>query len=100
MLANIYRQEVVNIRTHDLIIIDVLNNKINESLEHENNLPANHNTRLSETKYLENKTNILIYLLLFILLLITWFISESRISVSRAFLPSFLPYYFNTRFLS
>jgi hypothetical protein len=39
-------------------------------LERENNLPANQNTRLSETKYLENKANMLIYLLLLILLLI------------------------------
>jgi hypothetical protein len=39
-------------------------------LEYENNLLANQDTRLSKTEYLENDTNILIYLLLFILLLI------------------------------
>jgi hypothetical protein len=39
-------------------------------LEHENNLLANQNIRLSKTKYPENKANILIYLLLLILLLI------------------------------
>jgi hypothetical protein len=39
-------------------------------LEHENNLPANYNTRLSETKYPENKANIFIYLPSLILLLI------------------------------
>jgi hypothetical protein len=39
-------------------------------LEHENNLLANQNIRLSETKYPENKANMLIYLLLLILLLI------------------------------
>jgi hypothetical protein len=31
---------------------------------------------------------------------ITGFINKSRISISRALLPSFLSYYFNTRFLS
>jgi hypothetical protein len=67
--TNIYKQEVINIRTYDLIVIDVLGNKVNESLERENNLLVNQNTRLSETKYLENKTNIFIYLLLLILLL-------------------------------
>jgi hypothetical protein len=39
-------------------------------LERENNLPANQNARLSETKHPENKANILIYLLSLILLLI------------------------------
>jgi hypothetical protein len=57
-------------RIYDLIIVDILGNKISESSERENNLLANQNTRLSETKYPENKTNMLIYLLLFILLLI------------------------------
>jgi hypothetical protein len=70
MLANIYKQEVINIRTYDLIIINILSNKISESSEHKNNLPANQNARLSETEYPENKMNIPIYLLLFILLLI------------------------------
>jgi hypothetical protein len=70
MLANIYKQEVINIKTYDLIVIDILGNKISKSLEHENNLLVNQNTRLSETKYLENETNIPIYLLLLILLLI------------------------------
>jgi hypothetical protein len=70
MLTNIYKQEVINIRTYDLIVIDILGNKISESSERENNLPANQNARLSETKHLENKTNIPIYLLLFTLLLI------------------------------
>jgi hypothetical protein len=70
ILANIYKQEVINIRTHDLIVIDIPGNKINKSSEHENNLLANQNTRLSETKHPENKTNIPIYLLLLILLLI------------------------------
>jgi hypothetical protein len=58
------------VRTYDLIVIDVLGNKINESSEYENNLLANHNARLSETKHPENKANIFIYLLLLILLLI------------------------------
>jgi hypothetical protein len=57
-------------RIYDLIVVDILGNKISESSERENNLLANQNTRLSETKYPENKTNMLIYLLLFILLLI------------------------------
>jgi hypothetical protein len=70
MLANIYKQEVINIKTYDLIVIDIPGNKISKSLEHENNLLVNQNTRLSETKYLENETNIPIYLLLLILLLI------------------------------
>jgi hypothetical protein len=70
ILANIYGQEVIDIRTHDLIVVDILNNKINKSSEYENDLLANQNTRLSETKYPENKANILIYLLLLILLLI------------------------------
>jgi hypothetical protein len=70
MLANIYKQEIINIKTYNLIVIDILNNKINKSLERENNLLANQNIRLSETEYLENKANIFIYLLLFILLLI------------------------------
>jgi hypothetical protein len=39
-------------------------------LKRENNLLANQNARLSETKHPENKANILIYLLLLILLLI------------------------------
>jgi hypothetical protein len=51
-------------RTHDLIVINILNNKISESSEHENNLPANQNARLSETEHPENKANIPIYLLL------------------------------------
>jgi hypothetical protein len=70
MPANIYRQEVINIRIYDLIVIDILGNKINKSSEHENNLLVNQNIRLSETKYLENKANMFIYLLLLILLLI------------------------------
>jgi hypothetical protein len=70
MPANIYRQEVIDIRTYDLIVIDILSNKINKSSERENNLLVNQNTRLSKTKYLENKANIFIYLLLLILLLI------------------------------
>jgi hypothetical protein len=70
MLTNIYKQEIINIKTYNLIVIDILNNKINKSLERENNLLANQNIRLSETKYLENKANIFIYLLSFILLLI------------------------------
>jgi hypothetical protein len=52
-------------RIYDLIVVDILGNKISESSERENNLLANQNTR-----YPENKTNMLIYLLLFILLLI------------------------------
>jgi hypothetical protein len=68
MLANIYKQEVIDVRTHDLIVIDVPGNEISESSEHENNLPANQNARLSETEYLENKANMLIYLPLPILL--------------------------------
>jgi hypothetical protein len=40
-------------------------------LEHKNNLLVNQDTRLSETEYLENGTNMSIYLLSFILLLIT-----------------------------
>jgi hypothetical protein len=70
MLANIYKQEIINIRTHNLIVVNILSNKISESSEHKNNLLANQNARLSETKYLENKANMLIYLLLLILLLI------------------------------
>jgi hypothetical protein len=70
MLANIYKQEVIDIRTYNLIVIDILNNEINESLERENNLPVNQNIRLSETEYPENEANIPIYLLLLILLLI------------------------------
>jgi hypothetical protein len=70
ILANIYRQEVVDVRTYNLIVINVLGNKISKSLEHENNLPANQNTRLSETEHLENKANMPIYLLSPILLLI------------------------------
>jgi hypothetical protein len=70
MPANIYKQEVIDIRTHNLIIINILSNKISESLEHENNFLTNQNTRLSETKYPENKANMLIYLLLLTLLLI------------------------------
>jgi hypothetical protein len=70
MPANIYKQEIINIKTYNLIIIDIPNNKINKSSEHENNLLVNQNIRLSETKYPENKANILIYLLLLILLLI------------------------------
>jgi hypothetical protein len=57
-------------RIYNLIVIDIPGNKVNESSERENNLPANQNTRLSETKYPENKANILIYLLLPTLLLI------------------------------
>jgi hypothetical protein len=57
-------------RTYDLIIIDILGDEVSESSEHENNLPTNQNIRLSETKHPENKANIFIYLLLFILLLI------------------------------
>jgi hypothetical protein len=38
--------------------------------------------------------------IIFISIRLTWFISKSRISMSRVFLPSFLPYYFNMRFLS
>jgi hypothetical protein len=68
--ANIYKQEIIDIRIYNLIVINILSNKINESSEHENNLLANQNTRLSKTKYLENKANILIYLLLPTLLLI------------------------------
>jgi hypothetical protein len=68
--TNIYKQEVINIKTYDLIIIDILGNKINESSEHENNLLANQNARLSETKHPENEANIPIYLLSLILLLI------------------------------
>jgi hypothetical protein len=62
MLANIYKQEVVNIKTHNIIVVDVLGNKINKFSEHENNLLTNQNTRLSETKYPENNTNMPIYL--------------------------------------
>jgi hypothetical protein len=69
MLANIYRQEVVDIRTHNLIVVDILSNKVSEFSERENNLPANQNTRLSETEYPENKANIPIYLLSLTLLL-------------------------------
>jgi hypothetical protein len=69
--ANIYKQEVINIRIYNLIIIDILGNKINEFSERENNLLANQDARLSENKHLENKANMLIYLLLLILLLIT-----------------------------
>jgi hypothetical protein len=68
--ANIYKQEVVNIKTYNLIIIDITGNKINKSSEYENNLLANQDTKLSETKYLENKANMPIYLLLFTLSLI------------------------------
>jgi elongation factor P--beta-lysine ligase len=57
-------------KTYDLIVIDILGNKINESLERENNLPANQNARLSETKHPENEANMLIYLLSLILSLI------------------------------
>jgi hypothetical protein len=67
MLANIYKQEIINIKTHNLIVVNILGNKISESSERENNLPANQNARLSETEYLENEANILIYLLLLIL---------------------------------
>jgi hypothetical protein len=70
MPANIYKQEIINIKTYNLIIIDIPNNKINKSSERENNLLVNQNIRLSETKYPENKANILIYLLLLTLLLI------------------------------
>jgi hypothetical protein len=70
MLINIYKQEVINIRTHNLIVINILGNKVSESLERENNLLANQNIRLSETKYPENKANMLIYLLSLTLLLI------------------------------
>jgi hypothetical protein len=62
MPANIYRQEIVDIRTHDLIVVDVPGNEISESSERENNLPANQNTRLSETEYPENEANMPIYL--------------------------------------
>jgi uncharacterized membrane protein len=68
--TNIYKQEIINIGTYNLIIINILNNKINKSSERKNNLLANQNARLSETKHLENKANIFIYLLSFILLLI------------------------------
>jgi hypothetical protein len=51
------------VRTHDLIVVDVLGNEISESSERENNLPANQNARLSETEHLENKANMPIYLL-------------------------------------
>jgi hypothetical protein len=67
ILANIYKQEVVDIKTYNLIIINILGNKINESLEHKNNFLINQNIRLNKTKYPENKANILIYLLSFIL---------------------------------
>jgi hypothetical protein len=56
------------VRTYDLIVIDVLGDKVSESSERENNLPANQNARLSETEYPENEANMLIYLLSFILL--------------------------------
>jgi hypothetical protein len=54
-----------------LISTDILDNKINEFSECKNNLLVNQDTRLSETKYPENKANMLIYLLLLTLLLIT-----------------------------
>jgi hypothetical protein len=50
-------------RTYDLIVIDILGNKVSESSERENNLPANQNARLSETKHPENEANMPIYLL-------------------------------------
>jgi hypothetical protein len=71
MLANIYKQKVVDIKIYNLIIIDILGNKINKSSEYKNNFLINQDIILSETKYLENEENILIYLLSFILLLIT-----------------------------
>jgi hypothetical protein len=71
ILANIYKQEVIDIETYDLIIITIPGNKINKFSEHENNLPANQDARLSETEHPENEVNMLIYLLLLILLLIT-----------------------------
>jgi hypothetical protein len=70
ILANIYRQEVVNIRTYDLIVVDILGDEVSESSERENNLPANQNARLSETEHPENEANMPIYLLLLILSLI------------------------------
>jgi hypothetical protein len=63
MLANIYRQEVVDVRTHDLIVVDVPGDKVSESSERENNLPANQNARLSETEHPENEANMPTYLL-------------------------------------
>jgi hypothetical protein len=58
------------VRTYDLIVVDVLGDKISESSERENNLPANQNARLSETEHPENEANMLIYLPSLILLLI------------------------------
>jgi hypothetical protein len=69
--ANIYKQKVINIKTHNLIVINILNNKINKFSERENNFLVNQDIILNKTEYPENKKNILIYLLLLILLLIT-----------------------------